>query len=106
MKSPKQVAAPRAWDTRPGAQLQTAPSRAVSVATIAGASAVVPPYLIPRETVKRRIKDVFSLDDRRLEAIHAVIDNSGIDERHSVFPVDYTIEPRPLAQINKEYREH
>ncbi len=105
MKSPKQQEAPRAWDTRPGTQLQTAPSRAVSVATIAGASAVVPPYVIPRETVKRRIKDVFSLDDRRLEAIHAVIDNSGIDQRYSVFPVDYTIEPRPLAQINKEYRE-
>jgi len=41
------------------------------------------------------MKDVFSLDGKRLEAIHAVIDNSQIDERHSVFPVEYIIEPRP-----------
>jgi alkylresorcinol/alkylpyrone synthase len=65
----------------------------------------VPPYLLTRDVVKQRIKDVFSLDGRRLEAIHSVIDNSQIDQRHSVFPVEYIIEPRPLAQINNEYRE-
>jgi len=55
--------------------------------------------------VKDRIGDVFSLDGRRLEAIRNVVDNSQIDQRHSVFPVDYIIEPRPLGQINTEYRE-
>ena len=55
--------------------------------------------------VKDRIKDVFSLEGMRLEAIRSVIDNSQIDQRHSVFPVDYIVEPRPLSQINAEYRE-
>ena len=55
--------------------------------------------------VKERIGDVFSLDGKRLEAIRNVIDNSQIDQRHSVFPADYIIQPRPLSQINTEYRE-
>jgi alkylresorcinol/alkylpyrone synthase len=55
--------------------------------------------------VKQCIGDVFSLDGMRLEAIRNVIDNSHIDQRHSVFPVEYVIEPRPLAQINVEYKQ-
>jgi alkylresorcinol/alkylpyrone synthase len=86
-------------------QFESGPADAVAVATIAGTSTAVPPYLLTREVVKKHIKDVFSLDGRRLEAIHSVIDNSQIDQRHSVFPVEYIIEPRPLAQINNEYRE-
>jgi alkylresorcinol/alkylpyrone synthase len=89
----------------PETQIQTQSGNAVAVATIAGTATAVPPYLLTRDVVKQHIKDVFSLDGRRLEAIHSVIDNSRIDERHSVFPVEYIIEPRPLAQINNEYRE-
>jgi alkylresorcinol/alkylpyrone synthase len=80
-------------------------NRVVPVATIAGTATVVPPFLLTRDAVKRYIKDVFSLDGKRLEAVHSVIDNSQIDQRYSVFPVEYIIEPRPLAQINREYRE-
>jgi len=80
-------------------------NNASAVATIAGSATAVPPHLLTREIVKQRIGDVFSLDGKRLEAIQSVIDNSKIDERHSVFPVDYIVEPRPLAQINQEYRE-
>ncbi len=76
-----------------------------AVATIAGTATAVPPHLLTREMVKDRIGDVFSLDGKRLEAIRNVIDNSRIDQRHSVFPVDYIIEPRPLSKINSEYRE-
>jgi alkylresorcinol/alkylpyrone synthase len=78
---------------------------ATAVATIAGTATAVPPHLLTREMVKQRIGDVFSLEGKRLEAIRSVIDNSQIDQRHSVFPVDYIIEPRPLARINTEYRE-
>lgn len=78
---------------------------AAAVATIAGTATAVPPHLLTREMVKECIGDVFSLDGKRLEAIRNVIDNSQIDQRHSVFPVDYIIEPRPLSQINTEYRE-
>ncbi len=104
-RSFKWLGTERALAVRPEAQIQTDSGNAVAVATIAGTATAVPPYLLTRDVVKQRIKDVFSLDGRRLEAIHSVIDNSQIDQRHSVFPVEYIIEPRPLAQINNEYRE-
>jgi alkylresorcinol/alkylpyrone synthase len=88
-----------------GSQLHPEPDAPIAVATIAGTATAVPPHLLTREIVKHHMKDVFSLGGKRLEAIHTVIDNSQIDERHSVFPVEYIIEPRPLAQINNEYRE-
>ena len=95
----------RALGVQPESQFQAEPDGAIAVATIAGTATAVPPYLLTRDIVKQHIKDVFSLDGKRLEAIHTVIDNSQIDQRHSVFPVEYIIEPRPLAQINNEYRE-
>ena len=80
-------------------------TRPTGVATIAGTATAVPPHILTSEMVKERIGDVFSMDGVRLEAIRGVIDNSQIDQRHSVFPVDYIIEPRPLSRINEEYRE-
>jgi alkylresorcinol/alkylpyrone synthase len=90
---------------RPESELKPARTVGTAVATIAGAATAVPPHLLTREIVKHHMKGVFSLEGKRLEAIHTVIDNSQIDERHSVFPVEYIIEPRPLSQINNEYRE-
>jgi alkylresorcinol/alkylpyrone synthase len=87
------------------AQIEFKLRRPATIATIAGTATAVPPYLLTRELVKERIKDVFSLDGTRLVAIRSVIDNSRIDQRHSVFPVDYIVEPRSLARINAEYRE-
>jgi alkylresorcinol/alkylpyrone synthase len=87
------------------AQFQAKLNRPPAIATIAGAATAVPPHLLTREVVKGCIGDVFSLDGMRLEAIRNVIDNSHIDQRHSVFPVEYVIEPRPLSQINIEYRQ-
>jgi len=86
-------------------EIKIDPNKSVGVATIAGTATAVPPHILTRELVKDRIKDVFSLDGMRLAAIRSVIDNSRIDQRHSVFPVDYIVEPRSLAQINAEYRE-
>jgi alkylresorcinol/alkylpyrone synthase len=84
---------------------KTKSNPATAVATIAGTATAVPPHLLTREMVKQRIGDVFSITGKRLEAIRNIVDNSQIDQRHSVFPADYIIEPRPLAQINREYRE-
>ena len=95
----------RALEVTPESRFQGEPDVPIAVATIAGTATAVPPYLLTRDIVKHHIKDVFALDGKRLEAIHTVIDNSQIDQRHSVFPVEYIIEPRPLAQINNEYRE-
>jgi alkylresorcinol/alkylpyrone synthase len=66
----------------------------------------VPPYTLAREQVKTYVERVFPLDPRRLEAIMTVIDHSQIRQRHSIFPIDYIIEPRPLSRISEEYREH
>lgn len=85
--------------------LKAEPANPTAIATIAGTATAIPPYLLTRDILKQNIKDVFSLHGNRLEAIYSVIDNSQIDERHSVFPVEHIIEPRPLAQINTEYRE-
>ncbi len=83
---------------------KTRSNHSSAVATIAGTATSVPAHLLTREMVKRRIGEVFSLDGKRLEAIRNVIENSQIDQRHSVFSADYLIEPRPLSQINSEYR--
>src|SRR5580692_341088 len=73
---------------------------------VASTATAVPPHVLSREIVKEYFGRVFSLSGRRLDAILSVVDNSRIDRRYTIFPVDYLIEPRPLAQINNEYREH
>ncbi len=78
---------------------------APAVATIAGTATAVPPHVLSREIVKDNIGGIFSLGAAKLDAIRKVIDNSAIDQRYSVFPLEYTIEPRPLAKINAEYQE-
>src|ERR1700722_14612665 len=73
---------------------------------VASTATAVPPHVLSREIVKEYFGRVFGVSGRRLEAILAVVDNSRIDRRYTIFPVDYLIEPRPLAQINREYQEH
>jgi alkylresorcinol/alkylpyrone synthase len=36
----------------------------------------------------------------------AIVDNAQVHQRHAIFPIDYTVEPRPLSQTNNEYIEH
>lgn len=86
-------------------EFETKANRPFAVATIAGTATAVPPYIMTREVVKEHIGEVFSLDDQRRTAIREVIDHSAIDQRYCVFPPEYVIEPRPLAQINAEYQE-
>ncbi|MBZ5699996.1 MAG: type III polyketide synthase [Acidobacteriia bacterium] len=105
IRSPRPEEAAQVFAVEPESEVKVRPNVATAVATIAGTATAVPPHVLTRDIVKQRMKDVFSLDGKRLEAIHTVIDNSQIDQRHSVFPVEHIIEPRPLAQINTEYRE-
>jgi alkylresorcinol/alkylpyrone synthase len=79
---------------------QNPPIRVASTAT------VFPPHVISRSLVKEYFGRVFSLSGRRLDAILEIVDNSRIETRYAIFPVDYLIEPRPLTQISREYREH
>ncbi len=74
--------------------------------TLAATATAVPPYTLKREEVKAYVNRVFGLEGRRLEAMMGVIDNAQIRQRFSIFPIDYIIEPRPLSQISREYKEH
>src|SRR5208283_5242099 len=75
-------------------------------ATIAATATAVPPFSITRDDVKYYMGRVFDIPERRLEAMMSIVDNAQVHHRHAIFPIDYTIEPRPLAQTNNEYIDH
>jgi alkylresorcinol/alkylpyrone synthase len=75
-------------------------------ATIAATATAIPPYILTREDVKTYIRQVFDLEERRLDALMTIIDNAQVHKRHAIFPADYIVEPRPLAQTSLEYQEH
>jgi predicted naringenin-chalcone synthase len=52
------------------------------------------------------MRRVFDVGERRLDAMMTVIDNAQVHQRHSIFPIEYLVEPRPLAQTSQEYQEH
>jgi alkylresorcinol/alkylpyrone synthase len=56
--------------------------------------------------VKYYMGRVFDIPERRLEAMMSIVDNAQVHKRHSIFPIDYTIEPRPISKTNDEYIEH
>jgi alkylresorcinol/alkylpyrone synthase len=59
-----------------------------------------------REDVKYYLGRVFDIPDRRLEALMSIADNAQVNKRYSIFPIEYTVEPRPLSKTNEEYIEH
>jgi alkylresorcinol/alkylpyrone synthase len=73
---------------------------------IAATSTAVPPNLLTRDDVKTYMRRVFDIGGRRLDAMMTVIDNAQVHQRHSIFPVDYIIQPRSLQQLSLEYKEH
>lgn len=73
---------------------------------IAATATAVPSHAVGRDEVKACLRQVFSLEARRLEAMMAVIDNSQVQQRYCVRPVDYIVQPRSLEQTSREYREH
>src|SRR5450759_5311962 len=75
-------------------------------ATIAATATAVPLHLLTREDVKTYMRRVFDVGERRLDAMMTVIDNAQVHQRHSIFPIEYLVEPRPLAQTSREYQEH
>lgn len=77
-----------------------------STATIAATATAVPPHLLTRADVKTYIRRVFDIGERRLDAMMTLIDNAQVHQRHAIFPVDYIVQPRSLAQTSLEYQEH
>ena len=75
-------------------------------ATIAATATALPPHTLTRDDVKTYMRRVFDLEGRRLDAMMTVIDNALVHKRHSIFPVDYIVEPRSLTQTSLDYQEH
>jgi alkylresorcinol/alkylpyrone synthase len=82
------------------------PTRNRHSATIAATATAVPPHLLTPEDVKTYMRKVFDVGERRLDAMMTVIDHAQVRKRHSVFPVEYFVTPRSLAQLSREYQEH
>jgi alkylresorcinol/alkylpyrone synthase len=59
-----------------------------------------------RENVKYYMGRVFDIPERRLEAMMSIVDNAQVHQRYSIFPIEYTVEPRALSKTNEEYIEH
>ena len=74
--------------------------------SVAATATAVPAYPVGSQEVKRYLQEVFSITADRLEAMVAVIDHSQVKQRYCIQPVEHIIQPRPLAQISREYQEH
>ena len=85
--------------------VQPSGDSAPDISLVATATAL-PPHVITRDDVKYYMGRVFNISDRRVEAMMAIVDNAQVRQRHVLFPIDYTIDPRSLAKTNQEYIEH
>ena len=74
--------------------------------TVAATATAVPQYAITRDDVKHYFKKVFNVEESRANAMMFVVDNSQVKRRFCIHPIDYIIEPRPLARITEEYIEN
>ncbi len=74
--------------------------------TLSATTIAVPRHPLPRIEVQRALDSAFQLDQRRLAAAMAIIDNAQVEQRYSVFPLEYLVQPRSLTQTTLEYREH
>ncbi len=73
--------------------------------TLAATTTAVPPYPLRRVDVQRALRTAFHLDERRHAAALAIVDNAQVEQRYSVFPLEYLIRPRSLTQTMQDYRE-
>jgi len=55
-------------------------------ATIAATAIAVPPHILTSDDVKTYIRKVFDLEERRLDAMMAVIDNAQVSSATRSFP--------------------
>ena len=86
--------------------IQPTNGTAGSQCTIAASATALPPHTITRDDVKYYMGRVFDIPERKLEAMMSIVDNAQVHKRYSIFPIEYTVEPRALAKTNNEYIEH
>lgn len=75
-------------------------------ARVVATSIAVPEYLVTRDDVKAHLQRIFLLEGCRLDGMMSIVDNSHVQQRYTIFPLEYTIEPRPLTKTNMEYQDH
>jgi len=66
----------------------------------------VPAYSATQAEVKARLREVFDLPARRLDAAMELFDHAAVERRYSVEPIDRLGIPRPMGDIQERYREH
>jgi alkylresorcinol/alkylpyrone synthase len=72
---------------------------------LAETTTAVPRYPLSRVDVQRALRSAFHLDERRHAAALAIIDHAQVEQRYSVFPLDYLIRPRSLTQTMQDYQQ-
>jgi len=106
---PEPVVVPR---TRPlRALVDGGPGRArdrqtLPAPAIVGSVTAVPGFAATQDEVKARLRELFDLPGRRLDAAMELFDHAGVQRRYSVEPLDRLGVPRPLGEIQDRYREH
>jgi alkylresorcinol/alkylpyrone synthase len=66
----------------------------------------VPAFSATQAQVKARLREVFDLPPRRLDAAMELFDHAAVERRYSVEPLDRLGIPRPMGDIQERYREH
>jgi alkylresorcinol/alkylpyrone synthase len=66
----------------------------------------VPAYSATQAEVKARLRDVFDLPARRLDAAMELFDHAAVERRYSVEPIDQLGVRRSIGDIQERYREH
>ena len=82
------------------------PAAAGAPISILATSTTVPEYEFGLAEAKAYLNKVFPLNESRTAMMLEVLVNSQIARRYCIYPLDYTIQPRPLGQTSKEYAEH
>ena len=81
-------------------------SPSASAPAIVSTFTAVPAFSASQEEVKARLRQVFDLPTRRLDAAMELFDHAAVERRYSVEPVDRLGIPRPIGDIQERYREH
>lgn len=74
--------------------------------SVAATSTALPANVVDMAQVKAYLDIVFPLSESRRSTMLEVIENTKIDRRYTIFPAEYTVQPRSLEQTSREYIEH
>lgn len=74
--------------------------------TIVSTATAVPPFSASQDEMKERLRALFALERRRMEAAMALFDNAAVERRYSVEPVEALGKPRSITELSEQYRGH